>query len=215
MLRKRGMEDRWRFLVAASWLLDQPAILHSVASIIDYCQEDVDSSAFSTTAVSSPPLQDTLHRRLLSVPCYPLICSCITLLTLLFMAKRMWTDKNGHWPSHLALSHLTPSHFPLYHSPRYSPRQADVDGNGILDYGEFLAATVHLYKIEREETLLDAFAHFDRDHSGYITMDELEHACKEYGVDESFIVETMRDVDTNNVSQVPGVPHTVVHTMCS
>ena len=118
---------------------------------------------------------------------------------------------------HLISLRLTSLHLISLHLislPTFS-RQADVDGNGILDYGEFLAATVHLYKIEREETLLDAFAHFDRDHSGYITMDELEHACKEYGVDESFIVETMRDVDTNNVSQVPGVPHTVVHTMCS
>lgn len=77
-----------------------------------------------------------------------------------------------------------------------------MDGNGILDYGEFLAATVHMHKIEQEESLLDAFAHFDRDKSGYITVDELQHACKEYGVDESFIVDIMRDVDTNNVSLI-------------
>lgn len=52
--------------------------------------------------------------------------------------------------------------------------QADFDGNGLIDYGEFLAATIHLNKIEREETLFAAFSHFDKDKSGFITIDELQ-----------------------------------------
>ncbi|CAI7860111.1 unnamed protein product [Closterium sp. NIES-53] len=75
---------------------------------------------------------------------------------------------------------------------------ADIDGNGTIDYGEFLAATVQLNKIEREETLFAAFSYFDKDSSGFISTDELQDACREYGVDEECIVETMRDVDTNN-----------------
>ena len=32
--------------------------------------------------------------------------------------------------------------------------QADIDNSGTIDYGEFLAATVHLNKLEREENLV-------------------------------------------------------------
>ena len=32
--------------------------------------------------------------------------------------------------------------------------QADVDNSGTIDYGEFIAATVHLNKLEREEHLI-------------------------------------------------------------
>ena len=34
---------------------------------------------------------------------------------------------------------------------------ADVNGDGKVDYEEFLAATMHLGKLEREETLYKAF----------------------------------------------------------
>ncbi|KAF2283435.1 hypothetical protein GH714_005213 [Hevea brasiliensis] len=59
---------------------------------------------------------------------------------------------------------------------------ADIDNSGTIDYGEFLAATVHLNKLEREENLVSAFAFFDKDGSGYITIDELQQACKEFGL---------------------------------
>ena len=35
--------------------------------------------------------------------------------------------------------------------------QADVDNSGTIDYGEFVAATVHLNKLDREEHLVAAF----------------------------------------------------------
>ena len=41
--------------------------------------------------------------------------------------------------------------------------QADVDKSGTIDYGEFIAATVHLNKLEREEHLIAAFQYFDKD----------------------------------------------------
>ena len=58
---------------------------------------------------------------------------------------------------------------------------------------------MHLNKIEREETLFVAFSHFDKDQSGFISIDELQQACREYGLDDDSVVETMRDVDTNKV----------------
>lgn len=47
--------------------------------------------------------------------------------------------------------------------------QADVDGNGSIDYIEFITATMHRHKLEREEDLYKAFQHFDTDGSGYVS----------------------------------------------
>ncbi|RVW58096.1 Calcium-dependent protein kinase 1 [Vitis vinifera] len=61
---------------------------------------------------------------------------------------------------------------------------ADVDNNGTIDYGEFIAATLHLNKVEREDHLFAAFSYFDKDGSGYITPDELQQACEEFGLED-------------------------------
>lgn len=57
--------------------------------------------------------------------------------------------------------------------------QADLDN---IDYGEFIAATLYLTKIQRVDHLFAAFSYFDKDGSGYITQDELQQACKEFGI---------------------------------
>ena len=80
--------------------------------------------------------------------------------------------------------------------------QADIDNSGTIDYGEFLAATVHLNKFEREENLVSAFSFFDKDGSGYITIDELQHACKEFGLSELNLDEMIKDIDQDNVSSI-------------
>ncbi|GLT48968.1 hypothetical protein SLA2020_225550 [Shorea laevis] len=79
---------------------------------------------------------------------------------------------------------------------------ADIDGNGTIDYAEFLAATVHLNKLEREENLLSAFSFFDKDGSGYITIDELQQACKEFGLSELHLDEMIKDIDQDNDGQI-------------
>lgn len=45
--------------------------------------------------------------------------------------------------------------------------QADVDGNGTIDYVEFITATMHRHKLERDEHLYKAFSYFDKDSSGW------------------------------------------------
>mmetsp|Transcript_3676 Transcript_3676/g.10578 ORF Transcript_3676/g.10578 Transcript_3676/m.10578 type:complete len:478 (+) Transcript_3676:258-1691(+) len=55
---------------------------------------------------------------------------------------------------------------------------ADVDGDGMIDYAEFLAATVQLSTLETDENLQKAFQHFDTDNSGSITLDELRNGLK-------------------------------------
>jgi Ca2+-binding EF-hand superfamily protein len=78
--------------------------------------------------------------------------------------------------------------------------QADVDNSGTIDYGEFIAATLHLNKIDREDHLVAAFSYFDKDGSGYITKDELQKACEEFGLSNVPLEEMIREADQNNVS---------------
>lgn len=78
--------------------------------------------------------------------------------------------------------------------------QADVDNSGTIDYGEFVAATLHLNKIEKEDHLYAAFSYFDKDGSGYITIDELQKACEEFGIQESHLEEMIKEADENDVS---------------
>ncbi|KAK4417449.1 Calcium-dependent protein kinase SK5 [Sesamum alatum] len=79
---------------------------------------------------------------------------------------------------------------------------ADIDNSGTIDYGEFLAATVHLNKLEREENLVSAFSFFDKDGSGYITIDELQQACQEFGLSELHLDEMIREIDQDNDGQI-------------
>ncbi|XP_050237207.1 calcium-dependent protein kinase 17-like [Mercurialis annua] len=76
---------------------------------------------------------------------------------------------------------------------------ADADGNGTIDYDEFITATMHLNRMDREEHLYTAFQHFDKDNSGYITTEELEQALRDYGMhDGRDIKEIISEVDNDN-----------------
>ncbi|XP_040958592.1 calcium-dependent protein kinase 21 isoform X2 [Gossypium hirsutum] len=80
---------------------------------------------------------------------------------------------------------------------------ADVDGNGTIDYIEFISATMNRYRLDRDELLYKAFQYFDKDNSGYITKDELETAMKEYGMgDEASIRAVISEVDTDNDGRI-------------
>ncbi|KAB1203618.1 hypothetical protein CJ030_MR8G000665 [Morella rubra] len=45
---------------------------------------------------------------------------------------------------------------------------ADVDKNGTIDYIEFITATMHRHRLDKEETCMKAFRHFDQDDSGLV-----------------------------------------------
>jgi len=80
----------------------------------------------------------------------------------------------------------------------------DMDGDGTISYEEFIAATMHLNKLENEENLYQTFKEFDKDESGYIDEDELKEALKKFGMgftdDE---VKTMiTEVDVNSDGQI-------------
>lgn len=99
----------------------------------------------------------------------------------------------------LSLSHQLAS-LVFYSDLKCISLQADVDENGILDYSEFVAATLHLHKLDKEENLVQAFSYFDRDKSGNITLDELQQACKDFGMSQLHLEEMIKEIDQNNVS---------------
>ncbi|MFQ6630723.1 hypothetical protein Gotur_008578 [Gossypium turneri] len=73
---------------------------------------------------------------------------------------------------------------------------------GFNDYGEFIAATVDLNKLEREEHLVAAFRYFDKDGSGYITVDELQQACAEHNMTDVLLEDIIREVDQDNDGRI-------------
>ncbi|KAJ6801934.1 calcium-dependent protein kinase 20-like isoform X1 [Iris pallida] len=81
---------------------------------------------------------------------------------------------------------------------------ADVDGNGTLDYGEFVAVSIHIKKIGNDEHLHKAFAFFDQNKSGYIEIEELrESLADDLGQnDEEVINAIIRDVDTDKDGKI-------------
>ncbi|CAO2147902.1 unnamed protein product, partial [Urochloa humidicola] len=79
---------------------------------------------------------------------------------------------------------------------------ADIDSSGAVDCAEFVAATLHMNKLEKEENLLRAFSFFDKDGNGYITTDELSEACRQFGVDVVHLEDLMKDIDQNNDGQI-------------
>ncbi|KAK6939303.1 Protein kinase domain [Dillenia turbinata] len=80
---------------------------------------------------------------------------------------------------------------------------ADVDKNGTIDYIEFITATMHRHRLEKEENLYTAFQYFDKDGSGFITRDELRHAMTKYGMgDDATIDEVINDVDTDKDGRI-------------
>ncbi|KAK4419575.1 Calcium-dependent protein kinase [Sesamum alatum] len=81
---------------------------------------------------------------------------------------------------------------------------ADVDGDGSLNYGEFVAVSVHLRKMANDEHLHKAFAFFDRNGSGYIEIDELRDALNDEddANTEEVINAIMHDVDTDKDGRI-------------
>ncbi|XP_061373700.1 calcium-dependent protein kinase 8-like isoform X2 [Gastrolobium bilobum] len=74
-----------------------------------------------------------------------------------------------------------------------------VNKDGHLDYGEFVAISVHLRKMGNDEHLRKAFQFFDENQSGYIEIEELRKAlCDEVDENSEEVINAiMHDVDTD------------------
>ncbi|RRT78048.1 hypothetical protein B296_00001151 [Ensete ventricosum] len=56
--------------------------------------------------------------------------------------------------------------------------------------------------LEREENLVSAFSFFDKDGSGYITVDELSQACRDFGLDDVHLDDMIKEIDQDNVRSI-------------
>ncbi|XP_020092262.1 calcium-dependent protein kinase 20-like isoform X1 [Ananas comosus] len=81
---------------------------------------------------------------------------------------------------------------------------ADVDGDGTLDYGEFVAVSIHLKKLGNDEHLHKAFAYFDKNKSGYIEIEELrDNLADDLGPNHEEVINAIiRDVDTDKDGKI-------------
>ncbi|KAJ8645172.1 hypothetical protein MRB53_006920 [Persea americana] len=81
---------------------------------------------------------------------------------------------------------------------------ADVDGDGTLDYGEFVAVSIHLKKIGNDEHLRRAFSYFDKNKSGYIEIEELRDSlADDLGSNYEEVIDSIiRDVDTDKDGRI-------------
>ncbi|KDO53691.1 hypothetical protein CISIN_1g009367mg [Citrus sinensis] len=79
----------------------------------------------------------------------------------------------------------------------------DVDKDGYLDYGEFVAISVHLRKMGNDEHLHKAFQFFDQNQTGYIELEELRDAlADEVDTSEEVVTAIMHDVDTDKDGRI-------------
>ncbi|XVE61153.1 hypothetical protein DITRI_Ditri06bG0017000 [Diplodiscus trichospermus] len=80
----------------------------------------------------------------------------------------------------------------------------DVDRDGYLDYGEFVAISVHLRKMGNDEHLKKAFEFFDKNKTGYIEIEELRDALADEVEtnSEEVISAIMHDVDTDKDGRI-------------
>ncbi|KAL0453091.1 UNVERIFIED_CONTAM: Calcium-dependent protein kinase [Sesamum latifolium] len=79
----------------------------------------------------------------------------------------------------------------------------DVDKDGYLDCGEFVAISVHLRKMGNDDHLRKAFEFFDKNESGYIEIEELREAlADEAETSEDVINAIIQDVDTDKDGRI-------------
>lgn len=80
-------------------------------------------------------------------------------------------------------------------------KQVDTNGKGTLDYGEFLAISLHLQKMANDEHLHKAFSYFDKNGNGFIEPDELRDTLMEDGEDCTDVAnDIFLEVDTDKVN---------------
>ncbi|KAI9076563.1 hypothetical protein K1719_024704 [Acacia pycnantha] len=87
---------------------------------------------------------------------------------------------------------------PTQEELQYMINQVDTDGNGTIDFGEFLNLMAAIMKeAEAEEEFQEAFKAFDKDQDGYISPSELRHVMITVGerVTEEELEQMMRVAD--------------------
>jgi len=83
--------------------------------------------------------------------------------------------------------------------------EVDADGNGTIDFPEFLSLMARKMKdTDTEEELIEAFKVFDRDGSGFISAAELRHVMTNLGekLTDEEVDEMIREADVDGDGQI-------------
>lgn len=79
----------------------------------------------------------------------------------------------------------------------------DTDKSGVINYTEFLAATIQQQVYHKEEKLMQAFRCFDQDKSGKISLKEITHVIKtEQDEDIEFLEDEIKQFDINGDGEI-------------
>jgi calcium-dependent protein kinase len=79
----------------------------------------------------------------------------------------------------------------------------DLDGNGFIDYNEFLTATINRDKILSQKNLELAFQAFDKDGSGKINIDEIMQIFNNKDInDKSVFEKIVKEADENGDGEI-------------
>ena len=83
--------------------------------------------------------------------------------------------------------------------------EVDVNGNGTIDFSEFLNLMSRKMKdVDSEEELKEAFRVFDKDQTGFISAQELRHVMTNLGekLSDEEVDEMIRQVDVDRDEQI-------------
>jgi calcium-dependent protein kinase len=81
----------------------------------------------------------------------------------------------------------------------------DFNGNGSIDYSEFMIANIDVTKLIQDDKLQEAFELFDLDHSGTITADEIKKILgngREIDVDDNEWDRILDEVDADGNGEI-------------
>jgi len=81
-------------------------------------------------------------------------------------------------------------------------RQIDIDGNGSIDYTEFVMATMNEKELTSNQRLTAAFKLFDKDGSGAISPDEIKTVLGIDSATEGQLAALIKEVDENGDGEI-------------
>ena len=85
-------------------------------------------------------------------------------------------------------------------------KSIDLDGNGVIDYNEFLSSAFNRDKIMSKDNLELTFKAFDSDGSGKISADELMHIFmkgdKSGNLNKEIFEQMVKDADENGDGEI-------------
>jgi calcium-dependent protein kinase len=81
-------------------------------------------------------------------------------------------------------------------------KSIDTDGSGVINYTEFLAATMDQKLYMKEERLYEAFKVFDKDNSGKISAEEIKMIINDENLSMEKAKDLIKTFDTNGDGEI-------------